>query len=1353
VGDRSKELVTYLPASVVHAYQQEASLTVPWCRHVDGTMVMADLSGFTSISERLARLGDEGAERLTTVINSFFERMLKTAAFFGGDTLTFGGDAILLLFQGEDHADRAVAAALGMLKQVERAAAVDAGDEKVKIGMSVGAHSDSFLLAAAGLPETEVRAMFLGRGAESAALAEAQADRGQVAVSPPTRKLLTAPVRTRKTGEYWRVTEFDAKNVCPLDPDETALSEQQAACLAPFLPPYADEILAPGPTYLRLTPEHRRVAIVFVNILGLSELIERDGPEGALEQLQNYVSMLTLLSEKHRGFVVSSDIATKGSKLVLTFGAPIAHEYAATNAARFALDLNAWLRDSRLGLQHRIGVNGGHVFAGEVGPAFRRQYTVMGDAVNLAARLMAAASAGEVYVSRDLLETAGPSLCGRELPPMKVKGKEKPVAVCVLEEEKAVERQVYAWGRAGRARRRLFGRRRELALIHEKWAKAQDGSGSALLVEGDAGVGKTRLIEEALRALPREAVVTRAACFEHLQAAPLTPWTEALLGILNVARDDPVERRTARVQDYLEAHLPDLKEFGPLLNPLLNLALPQSPMVDALDVQSRREKLFELITGMLTVAAGGAAHVIVLEDLHWMDDSSIALAGYMAGQTHRTTIMLLLTTRPMDVPRPLEQAGVQLVSLAELTEAESLSMVREALGVKDLPDEVGEAVYAKTKGNPLFLEEVIHSLQTPGLLDRILSASSVTRSAELATLEIPDRVQGLLMSRIDALPADTRAVLKAGSVVGRSFDGGTLEGIEDEALGDVSLDRAFDELINAALVVPTEGFEEGTSVTFRHALVQDVAYESLPFSRRRDLHGRIARYLEASQASPDHPLLVHHYRNAGDDEETLVHSVFAARDSGAAGASLEAVDYLELGLTTVRGCTPRAACLRSRIEELMGESLEFARPRDAADAFIRARRRWGSLRVRRVSEAVLRDVAPIEDHPSRESLLCWKAAMSLARGLSEYKRSLRWHDKATVALPPDRTELAARILYGKAAALFRLGRMRESMEAGREAVELAQTVEDPTVRGFALVGLANAYDGLGMLQEGEDCLVKAVELFEQGNDIVGHALAHSNLGYTRYLSGDFRACLEHSETALSLYARAGSVSGMANMHMNIAGMLGILGEMDRAMEHYQAIACLEEQHPISVYVAGHWRLFLAITLAEEGDLDGSERTLAEAKRILDDLDSAEYNLEISLADVRLGLARRDYRSVEPICRSAVEQARSMGAGESEAEALCVLGLLRLGQDDPSAAVECFEESVTLAGRIGANYERARALAGLAEAKAACLEGDPACEDLLSEAIKTFERMGAARELREALELRERLSSALPAWSPGKGAAR
>ena len=210
MGDSQGDIATYLPASLVRAVADRSGAGLPWHHEVDGTMVMADLSGFTALSERLARLGDEGAERLTDIINSFFERMLKTASRYGGDTLTFGGDAILLLFDGAEHATRAAVAALEMLRQVERAAAVEADDGKVKIGMSVGAHSDTFVLAGAGLADERAHLVVLGRGAELTALAEAQAERGQLAVSSTCRDLLPDGSKLAPTGDYWRVDELAA---------------------------------------------------------------------------------------------------------------------------------------------------------------------------------------------------------------------------------------------------------------------------------------------------------------------------------------------------------------------------------------------------------------------------------------------------------------------------------------------------------------------------------------------------------------------------------------------------------------------------------------------------------------------------------------------------------------------------------------------------------------------------------------------------------------------------------------------------------------------------------------------------------------------------------------------------------------------------------------------------------------------------------------------------------------------------------------------------------------------------------------------------------------------------------------
>ncbi len=891
--------------------------------------------------------------------------------------------------------------------------------------------------------------------------------------------------------------------------------------------------------------------MVFVNILGLNGLIETAGTVAALGQLQTYAAMLARLCAKHRGFVVSSDIATKGIKVILTFGAPVAHEYSAVNAARFALDLNAELNDAGLSLQHRIGVNGGHVFAGEVGPSFRRQYTVMGDAVNLAARLMAAAGPGEVYASRDLLDHAGPSLCGRELPPMKVKGKEEPVAVCVLAEEKRAARQVHSWRRPAEAVKPVFGRRDELRALDSAWNDACHGGGRTVLIEGEAGVGKTRLVEEAMKGMSDASVVARAACFEHLQAAPFTPWVEVLQSVLGIGAGDSVARRTSVAQTYLLRHLPDLVEFGSLLNPLLSLSLPQTDVVGSLDAQTRRGKLFELNGRILKSAAGRSGCVVVVEDLHWMDDSSLALAGYLAQHVAgEMPVLLLLTTRPVAIPAELDRPEVARLGLSELSKSESRDMLQASLDVDHLPYEVGEALYEKTKGNPLFLEEVIHSLQAPGVLERILGASSVTRAAELAALEIPDRVQGLLMSRIDRLAPEAREVLKAGSVAGRSFDEALLRGMDDPLLRFASLSAAFDELIGAALVIPDEGRESW--FTFRHALVQDVAYESLPFARRRHLHWQIARYLEAVQEPPDHAVLVHHYERAGDAEKTRLHALRASESSVAVYANLEAVDYLRLALQATKGRSSADAAGRSRIDELIGDSLvTLARDDEAVAHFSTARRRWRSPSVRSVADDALRQYAPIDDSAARDSLLCWKIAVSVERGQSAFKRALGWLATGQTALPPGRSGLAARILVTKGGLLSRLGRFREAVELGEEGLTLARKVGDKSLQAYALTLLDQAFTGLGLLERAIECDQEAIALYEEVGDLVGQGMSQANLAVNYLFMGEFRAAFDHNELSLALFARIGNIKGVAIQHLNIGGVLLQMGELEGALEHLE----------------------------------------------------------------------------------------------------------------------------------------------------------------------------------------------------------
>ncbi len=1077
--------------------------------------------------------------------------------------------------------------------------------------------------------------------------------------------------------------------------------------------------------------------MVFVNILGLNDLIERRGSTSPWSSCRHTPRCSPDSATKHRGFVVSSDIATRGSKLIVTFGAPVAHEYAAANAARFALDLTAALRDAGLDIKHRIGVNGGHVFAGEVGPTFRRQYTVMGDAVNLAARLMAAAKPGEVYASSELLDHGGPSLCGRELEPMKVKGKAEPVHACVLEEERRAHRLVHSWQTSAAASSTFFGRRTELQQIVQTARKAWQGTGWAVVLEGEAGVGKTRLLEEALGRLPPTVRAVRGACFEHLEAAAFSPWVDVLESLLDLDRGEAAEARTGRVQDSVRGT--QLEEFASLLNPLLNLALPHSKVVAALDARGRRQKLFDLVTGILTTAAGSQGLAVVIEDAHWMDESSMALVDSLARRRPRAPLLLVVTTRSREGPLDLGDAGVVHIGLAELSRTESLAMVREALGVADLPREVGDAVYAKTRGNPLFLEEVVHSLQQPGLLERITAASSVARAAELASLAIPDRVQGLLMSRIDSLPSDTREVLKAGSVVGRSFGIGQLSAIDEPLLRPVSLERAFAELAAAGLVVPAA--EGDGSMAFRHALVQDVAYESLPFSRRRHLHHEVARHLESVQAGPDHALLVHHYSRAGDGPRTRFHAVRASESAVAVAANLEAIDYLRIAAGTVGGRTTADACMRSRLEELMGDCLEtLARHNEAIEHFLRARRRWASPAVRLCADEALRELSPVGDVQARDSLLCWKIAASAERGPSSYGRALRWLEVGLASLPSGRTALAGRLDLTRSFCFYRLGRLQESLRLGEDGYTLALGAGDLDLQAYACTIRSLTLYQLGSLEEAITAGQKGVILYEEVGDLLGQARSHNNLAASYQLIGELRQAIDHMELSLSMYARVAHVDGVAMQHANLAAVLLDMGEVEEAARHLEETISFRGSSECPPGLIGWALVLLARARLLAGDLEAARASIVEGRDILERARTEAVLLDADVVDAELRLAEGDRAGAERACRRVISEAKASGAEPTEGEALRVLGLVQMAKGDPEAAVSDLRACVDLAAKGGADFLRAQALAVLAEAQAACAGSDAACEELLGEAIALFRKMGAGYELRRAHELRERLAT-------------
>lgn len=647
-------LSTYLPGDLV---QQKMRRPVPGQvrgQMLGGSLLFSDVSGFTALSERLANADQEtgaGAEQLTALMNDYFARMLRIISWSGGSLLKFAGDALLVHFPEQESGQQtawAVRAALRMMAEMERAVDPPSGDDAgPALRMKVGVGSGPFLAASVGGAE-RMEYVVLGEAVERTMAAEGLAQVGQVVVDGPSARRLQdldlvpagggAPAPSgfflvpavagstggEDEGDGEALDDFEikverrrARGAVPLSASTHAVATQmevvlrQIKALIPFLAPELVERIVAGARQRHVAGEFRPTTVLFGNFTGVEALLEPDsrGQRGraatteATRLLDEYFQAMQRIIARHGGIVSRVDPYRHGSKMLVLFGAPVAHEDDPLRAVSAALAmteelaaLNArWQRrhtqraargkkgsggeggePPRLAvpqIRHSIGITRGTTFAGEVGSPTRREYTVMGDDVNLAARLMASGEAGQILISQRVYDAVAEHLAALALPAIRVKGKSQPIPIY-----QPLGPRDDPLARRLQQRKRLLGRDAEVEAGRQIVRRALAGEGRVLRICGAAGVGKSHLADELVTyALARGASLLFAPCRSYQAGAPYLPWISAIRRLVEV----PAEAEPGVGRDRLLAKLRalglDLAEYGPPLCTLLGLPQPPAP--------------------------------------------------------------------------------------------------------------------------------------------------------------------------------------------------------------------------------------------------------------------------------------------------------------------------------------------------------------------------------------------------------------------------------------------------------------------------------------------------------------------------------------------------------------------------------------------------------------------------------------------------------------------------------------------------------------------------------------------------------------------------------------------------------
>ena len=536
------------------------------------TMVFADVSGFTRLSERLARQGKEGAEQLVDIINTCFSALLAEAYRRGGSLLKFGGDAMVLMFYDQEgdqqHALRACAAASAMRRRLREMGRAGAAEGGVVLRMSVGVHSGPYAMFLVGGSHREL--LIGGPAASTVVTLEAAASSGQILISADTASRLPRSCVGGAGGPGVLLARAPA--ACEWIPP-AGLPAPPGEVVASFLPAAVRTHLLSGSA----VPEHRTGTIAFLQYSGLDEIIVSEGVETAARRLDELVRLVQEAVERYEVCFLDTDIAADGGKIRLSAGVP---RVVGDDEERMLLALRHIL-DADPPLPLRAGVHRGPVFSGQVGPIYRRWYAVMGDTVNVAARLVAKAPAGRAYATRDVLRRAKTSFQQTALEPFAVKGKSRPV--------QAWDVGLPVRGASDAAIRLelpLVGRDRELAKLRSAIDGARRGSGALIELVGETGVGKSRLIAEAGR-FADGMVRLRATCEVYTRDTPYHTWRDPLRKLLGVGADEPEDVVSSWLRTRIESAQPDLLPWLSLIAIVFDVEVAPSAEVEQLAETAR----------------------------------------------------------------------------------------------------------------------------------------------------------------------------------------------------------------------------------------------------------------------------------------------------------------------------------------------------------------------------------------------------------------------------------------------------------------------------------------------------------------------------------------------------------------------------------------------------------------------------------------------------------------------------------------------------------------------------------------------------------------------------------------------
>lgn len=1084
----------------------------------------------------------------------------------------------------------------------------------------------------------------------------------------------------------------------------------------------------PGKIKMALKGERRLVTVMFVDISGFTAMSETMEPEWVRDLMNACYEQLIPVVEKYGGYLDK----ILGDGMMVLFGAPTAHENDPELAVRAALDiietLNQFNVVHQTNLGIHFGINTGLVIAGGIGTRHKQEYSVMGDPVNLASRLGDLSERGQILVGMDTYRLTSSIFDYQEMRPIRVKGKAEPVTLYKVLGIKARPDSRRVAGARG-IRSPLVGREKEFAVFTACIESLLSGKGGIVSVIGEAGLGKSRLLAEV-----GDQVIRRGLTWLEGRTLPFSrtisywPFLEIIRNYAGISEKDTEAGTWAKLENRITALFPDqVAEILPYLASLITLEVrgELEERVKYLDGEAMGHQIFLSIRRFFEKLAQTQPLVLVFEDLHWVDQSTLELLEHLLPLVESTPLLICGVSRPerqspaarLREIAAKDYAGLYTeIPLLPLSQANVHHLVCNLVQIDDKSSQVIELILNKAEGNPFFLEEVIRSLIDMKALVRYEGTGKWHAVSQMEQITLPDTIHGVIMARVDRLADEVKEGLKAASVIGRSFFYRILKSITEAGL---ELDLHLAELQQVELIRQKNQAPE-LEYIFEHALVQEATYQSILFQRRRGLHRRVGETIEAlfsDRLEEFYGLLAYHYAGAEDWEKAQEYLFKVGDQAGKVAADAEALAHYQLALAAYARAFGNRwdPFKRAVLERKMGEAL-FRRGKhqqareylNRALTHLRAplpTSNWGirlvivSQSVRQVAHRILPRLflgdtsrcndLTVEEQSRIHGVLGWiDYFMNQERLLLIALAELNFSERKGFSLGIVTGSMGMGLIFDLLP-LFRLAELYH-----RRALTIAKRLQHPVALGHACFGFGFHQYYLAKWEAAIELLRESAEAYWEAGHLRGWGAATAMIARIYYSKGDFKHSLEQSYETLRLGQDGADpqvwgwgLQGLGQIQCCTGPLEEAETNLKKALELFQSIpdypTIAETNGDLGQCYLRQGKLEEAIELLEHSN------QMVEARRLRGHIVSSPRN---GLAEAYLKAAERDQaiekpkalRKAKSAVRIAVKQGKDVRGGLPQAVRL--RGALAWLTGEPALAQKWWQRSLTLAESLEARYE-------------------------------------------------------------------